>query len=116
MSISDWSSDVCSSDLHRAEVEIDRHLGDLRGKAVGRIGAALAVGVELCRWRVEGAAAAEHVAARVLLQPGEVDLVHRNAVAHQHAPLFRSEEHTSELQSLMRTSYAVFCLKKKKKQ
>src|SRR3546814_2328566 len=30
--------------------------------------------------------------------------------------LFRSEEHTSELQSLMRISYAVFCLKKKKKQ
>src|SRR3546814_9187473 len=30
------------------------------------------------------------------------------------APLARSEEHTSELQSLMRTSYAVFCLKKKK--
>src|SRR3546814_1490822 len=30
-------------------------------------------------------------------------------------PLFRSEEHTSELQSLMRISYAVFCLKKKKK-
>src|SRR3546814_10888356 len=30
------------------------------------------------------------------------------------APLFRSEEHTSELQSLMRISYAVFCLKKKK--
>src|SRR3546814_5468349 len=29
---------------------------------------------------------------------------------------FRSEEHTSELQSLMRISYAVFCLKKKKKQ
>src|SRR3546814_2964599 len=28
---------------------------------------------------------------------------------------FRSEEHTSELQSLMRTSYAVFCLKKKKR-
>src|SRR3546814_7608421 len=30
-----------------------------------------------------------------------------------HAPMLRSEEHTSELQSLMRTSYAVFCLKKK---
>src|SRR3546814_7512423 len=29
------------------------------------------------------------------------------------AKIFRSEEHTSELQSLMRTSYAVFCLKKK---
>src|SRR3546814_1529292 len=35
--------------------------------------------------------------------------------AHQLAPIdMRSEEHTSELQSLMRTSYAVFCLKKKK--
>src|SRR3546814_1485738 len=32
------------------------------------------------------------------------------------AALFRSEEHTSELQSLMRISYAVFCLKKKNKQ
>src|SRR3546814_1446022 len=34
--------------------------------------------------------------------------------AHQNRPL-RSEEHTSELQSLMRISYAVFCLKKKNK-
>src|SRR3546814_3321808 len=33
----------------------------------------------------------------------------------EHAPQIRSEEHTSELQSLMRISYAVFCLKKKKK-
>src|SRR3546814_9182907 len=32
----------------------------------------------------------------------------------EHSPRFRSEEHTSELQSLMRISYAVFCLKKKK--
>src|SRR3546814_1789786 len=31
------------------------------------------------------------------------------------SPAYRSEEHTSELQSLMRISYAVFCLKKKKK-
>src|SRR3546814_6237073 len=35
--------------------------------------------------------------------------------ARQMAATFRSEEHTSELQSLMRNSYAVFCLKKKKK-
>src|SRR3546814_5657719 len=33
---------------------------------------------------------------------------------HQHGQIARSEEHTSELQSLMRISYAVFCLKKKK--
>src|SRR3546814_2993918 len=36
-------------------------------------------------------------------------------IAMQAAALERSEEHTSELQSLMRISYAVFCLKKKKK-
>src|SRR3546814_1260595 len=35
-------------------------------------------------------------------------------VRHAHLPMNRSEEHTSELQSLMRISYAVFCLKKKK--
>src|SRR3546814_19277004 len=43
-------------------------------------------------------------------RPPEEDLVHTDlALVH------RSEEHTSELQSLMRISYAVFCLKKKKK-
>src|SRR3546814_8792995 len=49
---------------------------------------------------------------------GRVQAVDRAAVLAQHARLRigdeRSEEHTSELQSLMRTSYAVFCLKKKK--
>src|SRR3546814_18593583 len=35
------------------------------------------------------------------------------AIGHMYAFYFRSEEHTSELQSLMRISYAVFCLKKK---
>src|SRR3546814_5038791 len=38
-----------------------------------------------------------------------------DAAAYRHGDLTRSEEHTSELQSLMRISYAVFCLKKKKK-
>src|SRR3546814_15498138 len=48
------------------------------------------------------------------------DLDHRDGDAlvdvdqHLVGPLARSEEHTSELQSLMRISYAVFCLKKKK--
>src|SRR3546814_4608966 len=37
----------------------------------------------------------------------------RHAGLHHVGKLFRSEEHTSELQSLMRISYAVFCLKKK---
>src|SRR3546814_6245194 len=42
--------------------------------------------------------------------------VARGAEARNHAAGERSEEHTSELQSLMRNSYAVFCLKKKKKE
>src|SRR3546814_4568393 len=40
----------------------------------------------------------------------------KNFIVMAHTTLFRSEEHTSELQSLMRISYAVFCLKKKKQQ
>src|SRR3546814_5850788 len=39
-----------------------------------------------------------------------------SGVDHDDLPAARSEEHTSELQSLMRTSYAVFCWKKKTKQ
>src|SRR3546814_10097570 len=42
------------------------------------------------------------------------DLASQTLMAHVHLPASRSEEHTSELQSLMRISYAVFCLKKKK--
>src|SRR3546814_6070301 len=42
-------------------------------------------------------------------KPGEIEQVRRDVAA-----IDRSEEHTSELQSLMRISYAVFCLKKKK--
>src|SRR3546814_4608109 len=82
------------------------------------------VGVVRCR---------EHRLARPLLDDlpeihdrhpvGEV-VHHRQVVADQDhrqvqlllQPVQRSEEHTSELQSLMRISYAVFCLKKKKKQ
>src|SRR3546814_2139665 len=52
-----------------------------------------------------------------------VELMHRRSVVEKVVPeshldinqVGRSEEHTSELQSLMRISYAVFCLKKKKK-
>src|SRR3546814_2000902 len=64
-----------------------------------------------CRWTVNGDARrvqqARHRMGRI---PGGQGLQCR----HEHADP-RSEEHTSELQSLMRISYAVFCLKKKKK-
>src|SRR3546814_8364258 len=56
------------------------------------------------------------------VQPGRTEevrfaggIVHPVIVGHDIRLTGRSEEHTSELQSLMRISYAVFCLKKKKK-
>src|SRR3546814_3734427 len=64
---------------------------------------------------------AEHHTCRVLdvhaeeALEDEDDELHRRIVVVEHQHLVgRSEEHTSELQSLMRISYAVFCLKKKK--
>src|SRR3546814_9193300 len=50
--------------------------------------------------------------ARYIYDPSRVGYPQGVVRRRQHA--FRSEEHTSELQSLMRISYAVFCLKKKK--
>src|SRR3546814_9896230 len=56
----------------------------------------------------------EHNAIFQCLAGGRVDQVRRITLTASGGPFRRSEEHTSELQSLMRTSYAVFCLKKKK--
>src|SRR3546814_3544432 len=53
--------------------------------------------------------------ARMIHKSGERKTGSRRAEPDQAAMQTRSEEHTSELQSLMRISYAVFCLKKKKK-
>src|SRR3546814_5546083 len=103
MRISDWSSDVCSSDL---------------GADIGRQPARQALAQER---------QAPHPLAPVELGPEQQ---RRVVLEHPFQQLqgrlrigpgfgvrdgnLRSEEHTSELQSLMRISYAVFCLKKKK--
>src|SRR3546814_3911926 len=70
---------------------------------------AVAGGPEKCRWLKED------VGAEVAIDYRSADLP--SALKHASPDginIFRSEEHTSELQSLMRISYAVFCLKKKK--
>src|SRR3546814_3175582 len=111
MRISDWSSDVCSSDLadrklaggHFAHL-IPEH-GKLPQKGTGPVGKQLA-GLR------QGDAAL-----RAYEQLGAHRLLERGNVARKRGlGEIRSEEHTSELQSLMRISYAVFCLKKKKKE
>src|SRR3546814_5456114 len=112
MRISDWSSDVCSSDLP-AERALTRFR---RGgeTAAQRAGDSTRRAANRRRWRDERIAAQR--AARGLwheAQRGEADQAGEDHVISGHEG---SEEHTSELQSLMRNSYAVFCLKKKKQQ
>src|SRR3546814_6642562 len=94
MRISDWSSDVCSSDLLAGR---PRRHGD-RGHLDQRLDR---------HRRQQGGHARRH--------PLDPQRHHPHRPAAADPPGGRSEEHTSELQSLMRISYAVFCLKKKKK-
>src|SRR3546814_5439291 len=115
MRISDWSSDVCSSDLFR-QPEAQRHR-EARGMRGGDqffgVGAGfiLETGGEAVGLIGEHARPRRDVTLAVLAEPL---VTRRGATRYRHfASPLRSEEHTSELQSLMRISYAVFCLKKK---
>src|SRR3546814_4506303 len=105
MRISDWSSDVCSSDLVRGG---DReHIGGQLGRALQPLARPIAeqpVVIEIGRHRPGECLPVPDVAER----DGARRLLLETVIG-----VDRSEEHTSELQSLMRISYAVFCLKKK---
>src|SRR3546814_4413558 len=99
MRISDWSSDVCSSDLEAAQ---DRR----RGRCGGVDSAARSRPARRRHRRLVGFGIHLPGAGRRPARPRDRPEGRRQG---------RSEEHTSELQSLMRISYAVFCLKKKKR-
>src|SRR3546814_6615866 len=107
MRISDWSSDVCSSDLKPGSLE---RLVDLCGLK-SRLFDVLNHVLELLRSRSK--LFGFFLKRLALIQQALDPPLGPRAIARE---FFRSEEHTSELQSLMRISYAVFCLKKKKKQ
>src|SRR3546814_6599300 len=135
MRISDWSSDVCSSELGGDHPKQRHSHRDGVNEPVGTLAEALVEpGSERPARQQEMTAdegqsggdqrvgALEHGAhyEAVPLPPsslnvpaaaGEKRVTRRGSCANQ-----RSEEHTSELQSLMRISYAVFCLEKKTKQ
>src|SRR3546814_1342283 len=104
MRISDWSSDVCSSDLRDIKnhtlANLDFYLERYEEKVIASGG------------QVHWAPTAEDAVKAVLDICRRVDA---RVVTKGKSMISRSEEHTSELQSLMRISYAVFCLKKKKK-
>src|SRR3546814_1618947 len=103
MRISDWSSDVCSSDLVAAGGVMDGR-GIAAALALGAAGVQMGTAFLGCP---ESGASETH---KTMLGQARDD---RTVVTRAFS---RSEEHTSELQSLMRISYAVFCLKKKNKQ
>src|SRR3546814_5085465 len=107
--ISDWSSDVCSSDLDRALAEgvIDFAVHSMKDVETIRP-EEIVIAAMLPRADVQDRLiGAKSVAA--LPKGGKVG----TSSPRRAAKLLRSEEHTSELQSLLRISYAVFCLKKK---
>src|SRR3546814_1478082 len=116
MRISDWSSDVCSSDLGGGAKDIRRSdsLPEIRtGPEIpakpGCKGSRFRRPLQ-CRQKFapERSYGTEWIGAHI---------EHAGAYARvEFLRRWRSEEHTSELQSLMRISYAVICLKKKKKQ
>src|SRR3546814_1369174 len=141
MRISDWSSDVCSSDLVG---HLEKKLGV--AAAQHRFGQILSIAMPHLSDRLKAKYDRRPELAPLGEQPGEIvdarqvgELVedepdaalgrrrkpeHRTRGTFEPAGeqrlrrleiILRSEEHTSELQSLMRTSYAVFCLKKKNK-
>src|SRR3546814_9837835 len=106
MRISDWSSDVCSSDLQ------SRHRGAAARASREDPRRLSAPGGSLRRRGALGVPRAADIAD--LRAPADLAFLSRHAVRGAIVGAPRSEEHTSELQSLMRISYAVFCLKKKK--
>src|SRR3546814_1128853 len=127
MRISDWSSDVCSSDLRAralakrldnaplaivdkrreraGESEVMNIIGDVSGRFCILIDDIVDSAGTLCN----AAAALKAAGAEGVVAYCTHGVLSGGAVAR-----VRSDEHTSELQSLMRISYAVFCLKKKK--
>src|SRR3546814_7770188 len=123
MRISDWSSDVGSSDLESLE----------RLAGVGRKTANVVLNIAFGEPTIAVDTHIFRVGNRTGLAPGKTPLeverklekvvpaerklhAHHWLILHGRYVCKRSEEHTSELQSLMRISYAVFCLKQKKKE
>src|SRR3546814_7709306 len=119
MRISDWSSDVCSSDLRASRRHLQRSArrsaarndhghklrGDLPTRAPGQDGRRGEVRLLLVVQCLRGCCGR--------LDRRNVPAQSGDALRPLQARSRRSEEHTSALQSLMRISYAVFCLKKK---
>src|SRR3546814_1814011 len=112
MRISDWSSDVCSSDLLFSDATLVRvHHGEAEASA-DEPGVTTGVVIETWRQGICSDTWCPRLSEAPASRFGRIESY--LPILTRTGPRTRSEEHTSELQSLMRISYAVFCLKKKK--
>src|SRR3546814_9685067 len=101
--ISDWSSDVCSSDLSSCSTSaaaMPTGMHTWPSMQAEQFGASGGKGTRFCM---------------IYLDAAQALYASQRLATNNDESLLRSEEHTSELQSLMRISYAVFCLKKQNK-
>src|SRR3546814_9538928 len=119
MRISDWSSDVCSSDLKWIQY-ITSPEGQVKSANMAAYPCLIPSkkGWELLAKKTPEEAKRQRM---LLNEPNVMDDIRSGRITYRQLPVQqsledwnRSEEHTSELQSLMRISYAVFCLTKKK--
>src|SRR3546814_7833379 len=114
MRISDWSSDVCSSDLVLLQPRLAERQHLLGRGDLAEEGARCLVDADVGRLRRQHHRDQQSVGVDVLQlalglrQDGGEAVEEGGDVGFFHGPASRSEEHTSELQSLMRISYAVF--------
>src|SRR3546814_9076856 len=113
MRISDWSSDVCSSDLMDGSEGPAAQSARTFARNLERLSP-----LPVAFWdeRMSTAAVTRTLLEADASRARRAEVVDKIAAAYilQGTSTWRSEEHTSELQSLMRISYAGFCLKKKK--
>src|SRR3546814_8616674 len=110
MRISDWSSDVCSSDLEAITAREAR--GETLENRLIRIDSAKITAIETSRGEAR-ITVRYHADISAITRDADGKLIAGSMSDAEQADdlwTFRSEEHTSELQSLMRISYAVFCL------
>src|SRR3546814_2823574 len=106
MRISDWSSDVCSSDLCDS-TGCSHYDTDI----AAAVDVAVQNGAKVINLSLGGASPGSAFVSAIARAADQGIIV--VIAAGNESEANRSEEHTSELQSLMRISYAVFCLKKK---
>src|SRR3546814_4256810 len=113
MRISDWSSDVCSSDLKAARSRFRLPVLSPDDFPLIKAGE-LPIAFEMPAEKLSKMFGSARYAISTEETRYYLNGIFFHVLEDELLAVARSEEHTSELQSLMRSSYAVFCLKKKK--